>query len=70
MNRKLLYKLCHIVSLLLVIAFIIKNVVDYSYYSSALNAAPFYLWIIVNAIFLIIPSIIVFIIGTIIRKRH
>ena len=55
--------ICNIVSLILLIVFVIKSIVDYTQYSTSLNSAPFYLWVLVNALFLVIPAIILFVIG-------
>ena len=62
--------ICNIVSVVLVIAFSVKNVVDYSKYTSTLNSAPFYVWILANALYLIIPAIILFAVGAIIKKNQ
>lgn len=43
--------ICNIVSLILLIVFVIKSIVDYTQYSTSLNSAPFYLWVLVNAVF-------------------
>ena len=37
--------ICNIVSLILLIVFVIKSIVDYTQYSTSLNSAPFYLWV-------------------------
>ena len=68
--RKKVPMICNIVSVVLVIAFIVKNVVDYSKYTSTLNSAPFYVWILANALYLIIPAIILFAVGAIIKKNQ
>jgi len=62
-------KLCYILSVLLVICFIINTIVDYNRYNSTLNSAPFYWWIIVNAICFIVPAIIILVVGLIIKKK-
>ena len=62
-------KICYGLSILLVIGFIINTIIDYSRYNSTLNSAPFYLWIIVNAIYFIVPAIIVLIVGLVIKKK-
>lgn len=46
------------------------EVVDYSKYTSTLNSAPFYVWILANALYLIIPAIILFAVGAIIKKNQ
>ncbi|MBR3928138.1 MAG: hypothetical protein IKJ65_03955 [Clostridia bacterium] len=61
---------CYTLSVLLLLLFIIHTIVDYSRYDSTLNSAPFYLWIVVNILYFIIPAMIVFIVGIIIRKKQ
>ena len=68
--KKKVPMICNIVSVVLVIAFIVKNVVDYSKYTSTLNSAPFYVWILANALYLIIPAIILSAVGAIIKKNQ
>ena len=62
-------KVCFGLSVLLVIGFIINTIIDYSRYNSTLNSAPFYLWIIVNVIYFIVPAIIAWIVGLVIKKK-
>lgn len=62
--------ICNIISIILVIAFVIKSIVDYSQYSATLNSAPFYVWVLVNALYLIIPAILVFVVGCIVKKKQ
>lgn len=62
-------KVCYGLSVLLVIGFIINTIIDYSQYNSTLNSAPFYLWIIANAIYFIVPAIIALIVGLVIKKK-
>ena len=63
-------KICYGASVLLFIGFIINTLIDYSRYDSAINSAPFDLWIIVNAIFFIVPAIILFAVGFVIKKKQ
>lgn len=70
MKRETISKICHSISIILVIVFIVKSVVDYFQYSSTLNSAPFYVWVLVNALYLMVPSVMIFIIGVIVRKKH
>ena len=67
--KKILPIICYIASAALVAAFIIKSIVDYTQYSATLNSAPFYVWVLVNALYLIIPAIIVFVAGFIVKRR-
>lgn len=70
MKQKSATIICYMISVLLMIAFFVKSVVDYVQYSSSLNSAPFYIWIVVNAIYFIVPAMIVFVIGIIMKKRQ
>ena len=62
--------ICNIVSVILLIVFVIKSIVDYTQYSTSLNSAPFYLWVLVNALFLVIPAIFLFVIGSVVKKKQ
>jgi len=62
-------KVCYGLSILLIIIFVINTIIGYGRYNSTLNSAPFYLQIIVNAICFIVPAIIVFVIGLVIKKK-
>ena len=70
MKKAAITKLCYIVSIVLVIFFFIKSVVDYSAYTTTLNSAPFYVWIAVNALYFLVPAVIVFSVGFIIKKKQ
>ena len=70
MKKTNVSKICHIISLLLVLGFIIHTVVDYTRYNSTLNSAPFYIGIIINAVCFIVPAILTWLAGVVIKKRH
>ena len=62
-------KLCNIIRLIFIVCFVIKTIYDYGSYSSTLNSAPFYLWILANAICLVLPALILFIVGIVLKKK-
>ena len=62
--------LCYGLSALLSVAFIISTVTDYSRYNRTLNSAPFSIWIVVNAIYFLLPAVIAFIIGVALKKKQ
>ena len=62
MNDKI-SKRCNVISLVLIVGFIIKTIFDYGKYSSTLNSAPFSLWILVNALYFLLPALIIFVAG-------
>ena len=69
MNRKKISRICHVVSIVLVIAFVVKCAVDYAAYSPVSNSAPFSLWVEMNAFLFLLPAILVFVIGRVLRKK-
>ncbi len=61
---------CNIISIVLLICFVVNTIIDYMRYSSALNSAPFRVWILVNAVYFILPAIIVFIVGVVVKRKN
>ena len=70
MKKKNIKIICNIISALLAIAFVIKTIINFFQYDTLLNAAPFYVWILVNALFLLIPASIVFVVGIIVSRKY
>lgn len=68
--KKKITTICKVLSVVLVITFIVLNIIDYVNYNPMVTSAPYYVNLLVNALFLLIPAVIVFIIGIIIEKRH
>ena len=64
--KKKITTICKVLCVVLVIAFIILSIVDYVNYNPMVTSAPYYVDLLVNALFLLMPAIIVFIIGIII----
>ena len=60
---------CYALSGLFCLGFIISTLLDYSRYTTTLNSAPFYIWIIVNAVYFLLPAMIAFIAGALLKKR-
>ena len=70
MKKKNIQIICNIISALLAIAFVIKTIINFFQYDTLLNAAPFYVWILVNALFLLIPASIVCVVGIIVSRKY
>ena len=68
--KKNISTICKVLSVVLIIAFIILSIIDYINYNPIVTSAPYYVNLIINALFLLIPAIIVYIIGIIVEKRH
>lgn len=61
--------LCNIVSIILVIAFFIKIIADYAQYTKSFTSAPFSVWVQADALSFLLPALIVFVIGFIVKKK-
>lgn len=69
MKKKWLYKILFIISALLSMCFFISFGVDIYKYDDYKTSAPLYAYALVRMIEFILPSIIVFIVGMIIKKK-
>lgn len=46
------------ISIILVLVFFVKTGLDYRTYTTTLNSAPFWVWIAMNGIYFLLPSLI------------
>ena len=70
MKKNNIYKFLYTISALLVLGFFISFGVDiYHYNTRVMGSAPLYLYALVRAIEFIVPSIIVFIVALIVKKK-
>lgn len=70
MKKENIYKFLYVVSMFLIIGFAIRLGVDYFKYDAHGNSAPFYVFIIERVVEFIIPSIIVFVVAKITKKKY
>jgi len=70
MKKENVYKFLYAISVFLIVGFAIRLGVDYFKYDTHSNSAPFYVFIIERVIEFIIPSIIVFIVAKIAKKKY
>jgi len=69
MKKHILIPLCFLLSGIFFLVFLIKTIADYSHYTAALNSAPFYIWIVVNAVYFIVPAFFSLVLGLLLQKR-
>lgn len=69
MTKKNVVKICNIISIVLIIIFVVKSIINYFQYSPLSNSAPFYAWILLNALYLLVPAIIIYIVGYIVKNK-
>lgn len=69
MKKQSILKVCNVISAGLLICFIIKTIIDYTRYSE-IYSAPFYVYIIVNALYFVFPAIIIYIVRLVIKIKN
>ena len=69
MKKENIYKFLYAITILLIIGFTIRLGMDYFYYDTQNNSAPFYTFIIIRMIEFIIPSVILFIVAKAMKKN-
>ena len=62
-------KLLYGASILMVTGFVIHVAVDYHAYCTTLNSAPFWIWILTDALLWLIPALLAFLAALIVSKK-
>lgn len=62
-------KLLYGAAVLMVVGFCIHIMVDYHAYRTTLNAAPFWVWIAIDALLWLLPALLAFFAGVIVSKK-
>lgn len=68
MNKTMLIKICNLISAILVACFFVNTLIDYTRYSIA-DSAPFSLTIMLNALIFLLPAVIIFIVGIVLKRK-
>ena len=63
------HKLLYGASILMVLGFCIHLLVDYYKYNTTLNSAPFWLWIVTDALLWLLPAAVAAIAGFVAKKK-
>ena len=69
MTKKKWAKLCRWAAGCLTAAFVIAVLRDWSVYSTTLNSAPFRLWVLVDAVYFLLPAAILLVVGHLLKRR-
>ena len=69
MSKKKIIKVCNIVAFILTLSFLLKLVRDWFVYSTTLNSAPFYLWVMVDAAYYLLPAACIFLVGRFVQVK-
>lgn len=63
------HKLLYGASALMVLGFCIAVIISWRQYNNVLNSAPFWVWIISDALVWLLPALIAFVAGFVAKKR-
>ena len=69
MKRRAVVRICYVISLALLLCFVVKTIVDGVRYSNVLTSAPFYVYILLNALYFVLPAVISFVVGWLINRK-
>lgn len=69
MNKSNIHRFLYAIAALLLLGFAIHTIVDAYRYDSMLTSFPFYAFVIAHAVEYLVPSVIIFIIGLIVKKK-
>lgn len=67
---KKLITTCNIVAFIFLLSFFLKLGRDWMMYDSTLNSAPFYIWVVANAIQYLLPAGAAFLIGRFLKAAQ
>lgn len=70
MKKENTYKFLYAVCIFLIVGFVIRLGADYFKYDNINNSVPFYTFLIERLVEFILPSIIVFIVGKVMKKKY
>ena len=63
------HKLLYGASILMVLGFCVNVLVDWYQYNTTLNSAPFWLWILCDAVFWLLPALVAFTAGFVAKRK-
>ena len=67
MKKDKLLKICNFVTLIFLLSFLLKVARDWTVYNGTLNSAPFYIWVVADAVQYLMPAAFIFLIGRIVK---
>ena len=67
---KKLIKACNMVAVIFLLSFVLKLGRDWMMYNSTLNSAPFYIWVVADAIRYLMPAGFTFLMGRFLKAAQ
>ena len=69
MNKEKLIKVCNTVGFIFALSFLLQLLRDWNVYNTTLNSAPFYVWVLADALKYLLPAVFVFLLGRFVRHQ-
>ncbi len=70
MKRLSWHKIFYTASIILIAVFALAVLWDYHTYSTTLNSAPFYVWVLADSIYLLLPALLCGIAGLLCQRHN
>lgn len=67
--KRIISRSCKVIGLLLLVGFAVQIVIDFNKYTNTLTSAPFYVWVLRDALYLGLPALMLFIAGIALKKK-
>ena len=68
MNKEKLIKICNIVAFIMALSFVLNLARDAITYHTTLNSARFYIWVIADAVYYLMPAAFLYLIGRLVKR--
>ena len=69
MKKEKLLKICNLVAFIFALSFLLQLARDWHVYNTTLNSAPFYLWVLADALQYLMPAAVMFLIGRVVKHQ-
>ena len=69
MKKEKLLKICNLVAFIFALSFLLQLLRDWNVYNTTLNSAPFYLWVLADALQYLMPAAVMFLIGRVVKHQ-
>lgn len=69
MSKEKLIKICNTVAFIFALSFVLKLVRDVFVYNTTLNSAPFYVWVMADAVQYLMPAAFMFLVSRVVKAK-
>ena len=69
MKKEKLLKTCNLIAFIFALSFLLRLARDWNVYNTTLNSAPFYVWVLADAVQYLMPAAFIFLIGRVVKRQ-